>query len=132
MYVSSYPAWVSNNWELRARERLNMAFQSSCAVYMIESFFICNRIQCCVSLSTVDHVQQVGNAMSFLDDFMQSNRGFTALVFAAQNGHTDCLRLLVNAGANVNALEESVCLVKLFEFGLKCVSRLILFSYYRG
>jgi ankyrin repeat protein len=35
--------------------------------------------------------------------------GWTALIFAAANGHVDCARLLIDAGADKNA-KNQVCL----------------------
>ena len=37
-----------------------------------------------------------------------TQRQITALMWAAEYGHTDCLRLLIDAGAEMNAQEQSV------------------------
>jgi ankyrin repeat protein len=34
---------------------------------------------------------------------LDSQRGYTALICAAENGHADCVRLLIDAGADMDA-----------------------------
>jgi hypothetical protein len=36
----------------------------------------------------------------------RSQRGYTALIRAAANGHTECVELLVNAGADTEAIDN--------------------------
>jgi hypothetical protein len=73
---------------------------------------------CAVCLSVADHGCRVvaGGAAAIEikspHEFLrQPQDGCTALWFAAANGHIDCLRLLIDSGANINAedmVRESV------------------------
>ena len=38
--------------------------------------------------------------------FVQSQFGWTALIWAAANGHVDCVRLLIDAGADTDASDN--------------------------
>ena len=40
-------------------------------------------------------------------NFAESQEGTTALMTATQNNHVDCIRTLIQAGANVNATGQS-------------------------
>ena len=40
----------------------------------------------------------------------RAQNGYTALMYAADNGHTDCVRLLLNSGADKSA-KNKVCIV---------------------
>ena len=41
-------------------------------------------------------------------DLSNTQSSFTALMYCAQKGHTDCMRLLLKHGANTNAAGKDV------------------------
>ena len=49
-----------------------------------------------------------------------TQRGTTALIVAAQEGRTDCVRLLLDAGADKNALSEVLVGRFIIAFGVLC------------
>ncbi len=64
-----------------------------------------------------------GSACRLRMKYMQ--RQITALMWAAEYGHIDCLRLLIDAGAEMNAQEQSVRVVSaslLLEFDFSVVT----------